>query len=234
MNNFNKYFDHTLLKANATEADIATLCREACENDFASVCVNGCFVKFASEKIKILNRSFGSTVRVCAVTGFPLGASSTAVKVFEADRAITDGASEIDVVMNIGDAISSNWDSIENELKTIAEICHDGGAILKVILETCLLTDEEIREACARAAIAGADFVKTSTGFATPAEGIPSGATANHVSIMKESSGSKVRVKASGGIRTLESALKLIDAGADRLGCSASVSIMNEYRAKGL
>lgn len=229
MKDFNKYFDHTLLKPNATEAEISALCQEACEYDFASVCVNGCFVKKAFELTRTMNRRLGSTVKVCAVVGFPLGASASSVKVFEADRAIADGASEIDVVMNIGQAVSGKWDPIEREFKTIAEICHDGNAILKVILETCLLDDEQIAEACARATMAGADFVKTSTGFAASPEGIPLGATVHHVKLMRKSSGGKVCIKASGGIRTLHKALSLIDAGADRLGCSASAGIYREY-----
>lgn len=234
MKNFNKYFDHTLLRPDATEGDIAILCEEACQYDFASVCVNGCFVREAYRLTRSLNRSLGSTVKVCAVAGFPLGASATSVKVFEADRAVGDGASEIDVVMNVGEALTGRWDSVENEIRTIAEICHDGDAILKVILETCLLDDTQIAEACARATMAGADFVKTSTGFATPPEGIFSGATVHHVKLMRKSSGGKVCIKASGGIRSLHKALSLIDAGADRLGCSSSVSIMREYEASKL
>ncbi len=219
MKPFQKYFDHTLLKADASEEQIRALLAEAAEYDFASVCVNSCYVKTASEYLA------DSDVKVAAVAGFPLGAMSSEAKAAEAAFAVADGADEIDMVMNIGAAKDGRWDDVRHEIRLLAEVCHtaEKPALLKVILETCLLTEDEIVTACRAAEEAGADFVKTSTGFST------GGATAEHVRLMRKTVGPSVQVKASGGIRTLKDARAMIDAGADRLGCSASVSIMKEY-----
>lgn len=233
---FNKYFDHTLLRPDATEAEIRTLLGQAAEEDFAAVCVNGCFVRPAAEYLADRN------VNVATVVGFPLGAMARDAKAEEARIALSDGADEIDMVMNISAAKDGRWDYILNEIHLLAQICHlkapGKGAVfgrtiagepfrpafLKVILETCLLTDEEIVQACRMAKRAGADFVKTSTGFSTE------GASVHAVRLMKETVGNDLKIKASGGIRTLEDAMKMIEAGADRLGCSASIRIMDEYR----
>lgn len=230
---FNKYFDHTLLKADATSAQLIRLFEEAAEYQFASVCVNSCHVTMAKEYLS----QAAPGVKVTSVVGFPLGASSTAAKIFEAERALNDGADEIDMVINIGAAREGNWDFVLEEIKLIADLCHDTQtaidthAILKVIIETCLLTDEEISEACCAAKGGGADFVKTSTGFAVPSGDRPAGATVHDVEIMKKAVGDILRIKASGGIRTLKDAKALIAAGADRLGCSASAAIMEEYKS---
>ena len=223
MKDFNKYFDHTLLKPEATTQDILRIVTEAVQYDFAAVCVNGSYVRAVRRFID----GAGADVKVAAVCGFPLGAMATNAKAYEAQLALEDGAGEIDLVMNIGQAKAGNWDYIEQEVEAIAEMCHEDGALLKLIIETCLLTDEEIVKACRCAVNAGADFVKTSTGFSS------GGATAEAVRLMKETVGGRALVKASGGIRTLADARAMIDAGADRLGCSASVSIMEEYRTVG-
>lgn len=212
MKELNKYFDHTLLKPEATEAQIDKLCEEAKEYSFYSVCVNSCYVSRVSENLK------GSDVKIAAVVGFPLGAMSTKAKAFEAAEATADGADEIDMVINVGMLKDRRYDDVRADIKAIA----DSSKSLKVILETCLLTDDEIVKACELSEEAGADFVKTSTGFST------GGATEHHVSLMKKTVGDRLKVKASGGIRTLETTLKMINAGADRIGASASVNIMNE------
>lgn len=212
MKELNKYFDHTLLKPEATEAQIDKLCEEAKEYSFYSVCVNSCYVSRVSENLK------GSDVKIAAVVGFPLGAMSTKAKAFEAAEATADGADEIDMVINVGMLKDKRYDDVRADIKAVA----DSSKSLKVILETCLLTDDEIVKACELSEEAGADFVKTSTGFST------GGATEHHVSLMKKTVGDRLKVKASGGIRTLETTLKMINAGADRIGASASVNIMNE------
>ena len=217
MKPFNKYFDHTLLKADASETQILDLCRQAMEHDFASVCVNGCNVALCADTLA------DSSVKVAAVVGFPLGAMSTAAKVFEASQAINDGASEIDTVINIGHLKEGKYSRIASELKQLADLCHSNGAFLKVIIETCLLTDEEKVAACELVTDSGADFIKTSTGFIT------GGATEEDVKLMAANIGPDVKIKASGGIRTLDDANRFIKAGASRLGCSASVAIMAEY-----
>lgn len=235
MEKFSKYFDHTLLKPDATSQQILKLLSEAVSLDTAAVCVNGCNVRSARRFID----AAGSQVKVAAVAGFPLGAMSTNAKAYEVQLALEDGAHEIDLVMNIGQAKAGNWAYIEDEVFAIAEMCHEDGTLLKLIIETCLLTDDEIVQACRSARIAGADFVKTSTGFST------GGATAHHVQLMKQTvSGpltgldgapvSAIKVKASGGIRTLEDALAMIEAGADRLGCSATADILAEYEKQNL
>ena len=222
MKPLNKYFDHTLLKPDATEVQIMRLLSEAAAYEFASVCVNGSFVSAAAEYLQ------ETDVKVACVVGFPLGAQTADAKVAEARIAIADGADEIDMVINIGAAKDGRWDYIRYEIHLLAQLCHeakakDGGPVLlKVILETCLLTDDEIVLACQMAKRAEADFVKTSTGFST------GGATTHHVELMRKTVGDDLQIKASGGIRTLADAQAMIDAGADRLGCSASVQIMEE------
>lgn len=220
MKKFNKYFDHTLLKPESTQADIKKLCKEAAEYDFASVCINSCYVKTAAENLK------NTHVKITSVAGFPLGAMTTEAKAFEIENALSDGANEIDIVINIGALKDCRYDYIENELSMLSDLCHKQNAQIKVILETCLLSNDEIIKACEIASSTGVDFVKTSTGFS---EG---GAYPHHVELMAKSSSDNVKVKASGGIKTLEDALKMIEAGADRLGCSASVSIMKDYLNK--
>ncbi len=214
----NKYIDHTLLKADATSAQITELCKEAKEYDFASVCVNTCYVPLASSLLK------DSDVKVCCVVGFPLGAMSSSAKAFETKQAIEDGAQEIDMVIKIGAAKEGDWQSVEDDIRTVKEAC--GTTLLKVIIETCLLTDEEKVQACKAAVNAGAEFVKTSTGFST------AGATIADVALMKQTVGDKAKVKAAGGIRSLKDAQAMIEAGADRLGCSAGIKIMEELRAQ--
>ena len=221
----NRYFDHTLLKAEATEEQIDELLRQAAEYDFAAVCVNGRFVRRAAEALA------ETDVSTATVVGFPLGAMASAAKAEEARIAIADGADEIDMVIPIGAAKAGRWDQVEEEIALLARVCHEaegkaGPVLLKVILETCLLDDEEIILACQTCRVAGADFVKTSTGFST------GGATAAALSLMKKTVGDTMKIKASGGIRTLSDALTMIEAGADRLGCSASVKIMEEYRSR--
>lgn len=212
----NKYIDHTLLKPEATSKDIIKLCREAVDHDFYSVCVNSSYVSLAKECLK------GSSVKVAAVCGFPLGMMETSSKAYEADMSMMQGADEIDMVINIGRLKDKDYDYISEEIATVAEIVHDYDGILKVIIETCMLTDDEKVKACQLAVSANADFVKTSTGFST------GGATVADVKLMKETVGSLAKVKASGGIRDKETALAMIEAGAGRLGLSASIKIINE------
>ena len=207
-----KYFDHTILKAEATETQVAKICDEALANDFASVCVNQYYTRFVAEKLK------GSDVKVCTVVGFPLGMSDTGVKAFETKAAIEDGAQEIDMVINVGALKDKKYDYVKNDIHTLKEVC-GSDIVLKVIIETCLLTDEEKVKACELAKEAGADFVKTSTGFST------GGAKAEDVALMRKTVGDDMGVKASGGIHTAEEAQAMIDAGASRLGTSASIAI---------
>lgn len=229
MNNgrpFNTYFDHTLLKPDATGEDIKRLCDEAKKHSFYSVCVNSCYVSLAHEELR------GSGIKVTSVVGFPLGMMKSSAKAYETDKACEDGAEEIDMVINVGALKSGDYAYVQDDIAAVASMCYEHDAILKVIIETCLLTDEEIVQACKIAERAGADFVKTSTGFATLPAGSgkeTNGATVHDVKLMRESVSSNIRIKASGGIHTLADALALIDAGAGRLGCSASVSIMEEY-----
>lgn len=212
MNNIASYIDHTMLAPQATVSQIRKLCEEAVKYHFASVCVNSCHVALCAELLK------GTGVNVCTVVGFPLGAMSTKAKAFEAECAVADGAVEIDMVINVGALKDENWTFVEDDIRTVKKAC--GGKLLKVILETCLLTDDEIVRACQLSEAAGADYVKTSTGFSK------GGATAEAVSLMRKTVGDRLGVKASGGIRDRESALKMIEAGASRLGCSAGVKIM--------
>ena len=208
----NSYIDHTLLKADANKEQILALIDEAKKYEFASVCVNPTWVKTAAELLK------DSSVKVCTVIGFPLGATTSAVKAFEAKDAIANGADEVDMVINIGWVKDGRYDLVEEEIRCIKAAC--GDKILKVIIETCLLTDEEKGEACQLAKLAGADFVKTSTGFST------GGATIEDIELMRETVGPTMGVKASGGARTLEAAQAFIKAGATRIGTSSGVAIM--------
>ena len=212
MNNIASYIDHTMLAPQATVSQIRKLCEEAVKYHFASVCVNSCHVALCAELLK------GTGVNVCTVVGFPLGAMSTKAKAFEAECAVADGAVEIDMVINVGALKDENWTFVEDDIRAVKKAC--GGKLLKVILETCLLTDDEIVRACQLSEAAGADYVKTSTGFSK------GGATAEAVSLMRKTVGDRLGVKASGGIRDRESALKMFEAGASRLGCSAGVKIM--------
>ena len=215
-----KYIDHTLLKADARKEDIEKLCSEAFHNGFASVCVNSCWVPLASELLA------GTDVKVCTVVGFPLGAASGKAKAAEAAEAAKQGAVEIDMVMNIGMLKSGMLDDAKEDIQEVRDAVK--GKTLKVIIETCLLTDEEKREACRLAAEAGADFVKTSTGFST------GGATVHDVELMKEAVAPYgLKVKASGGIRNYRDAKAMIDAGADRIGASAGIVIVKEENAEG-
>ena len=211
-----KYIDHTLLKATATRDDILKLCTEANEYKFASVCVNPVNVSLAA---KLLAES---GVKVCTVIGFPLGANSPAVKAYETTVAIQDGADEVDMVINIGAAKAHMWDEVYADIKAVVDAAN--GVLVKVIIETCYLTDEEKVEACKAAVKAGADFVKTSTGFGT------GGATAYDVKLMKDTVKDNAQVKASGGVRNKEQFEEMIAAGATRIGCSAGVAIMEGYK----
>lgn len=212
----NQYFDHTLLKPDATETQIETLCSQAKTYGFYSVCVNSSYVPLAASLLS------ESDVKVAAVVGFPLGACTTGCKAFETEEACKAGAREIDMVLNVGMLKSGNADYVRADIAAVTAAAAACDAKVKVILETCLLTDEEIVLACKLAQQAGAAFVKTSTGFNS------GGATAHHVRLMKETVGDTMKVKASGGIRTYADVKKMIAAGADRIGASASVSIMEE------
>lgn len=210
--NIASYIDHTILAADATEEKVAKLCREASQWKFASVCVNTCWTKFCAEKLK------GTGVNVCVVVGFPLGAMSTEAKAFEAKKAVEDGATEVDMVINIGWLKDHKDALVEEDIRQVKKAC--GKAHLKVIIEACLLTDEEKVRACKLSVAAGADFVKTSTGFSK------GGATVEDVALMRKTVGPDTGVKAAGGIRDYETAKKMIEAGADRLGCSAGIAIV--------
>ena len=208
----NKYIDHTVLKATANKEDIKTLCEEGREYNFYSVCVNGCYVNDAKNYLE------GTDVKVAAVVGFPLGAMTTTSKVFEAKEAIENGASEIDMVINVAKLKDQEYDYVREEIRQIKEVI--GENVLKVIIETCYLTNEEKVKACELALAAKADFVKTSTGFGT------GGATFEDVKLMKETVGNNAKVKASGGVKDKETAEKYIELGADRLGTSSGIAIM--------
>ena len=208
----NKYIDHTILKATASSVDVQKLCAEAIEHEFYSVCVNGCYVADAKHLLQ------GTDVKVAAVVGFPLGAMTTAAKVFEAKEAVENGASEIDMVINIAKLKDGEFEFVENEIRQIKEAIGDN--VLKVIIETCYLTDEEKVKACELSLAAKADFVKTSTGFGT------GGATYEDVKLMKSVVGDNAKVKASGGVRDKETAQKYVDLGAERLGTSSGIDIV--------
>lgn len=216
--NYAGMIDHTLLKPEATKAQVKKLCEEAVEYGFHSVCVNSSFVYYCAELLK------GSDVKVCTVIGFPLGAMSTAGKAAEARAAVDDGADELDMVLHVGMIKSGDWEYVKQDIASVVEAA-GGQALVKVILETCLLTDGEKEKACRICVEAGADFVKTSTGFST------GGATAEDVALMRKTVGDKAGVKASGGIRTLADVKVMTEAGADRIGASAGVAIVEEYNA---
>lgn len=211
--NINKLIDHTALKPNTNKESILKLIAEAKTYDFASVCVNPCWVALAHQELK------NTDVKVCTVIGFPLGANTTEVKVFETKDAIEKGAQEIDMVINIAMLKDKEYDYVENEIHQIVEAAKDK-AIVKVIIETCLLTDEEKIKACEFSQKAGADFVKTSTGFST------GGATVHDIALMRKTVGAEMGVKASGGVHTHEEALAMVEAGATRIGASAGVKLL--------
>jgi deoxyribose-phosphate aldolase len=213
---FASLIDHTLLKPEASREDIRKLCQEAVRFGFASVCINPWNVPLAAESVR------GTKVRVCTVIGFPLGAALPQVKIHEAEEAIKLGAQEVDMVLNIGALKSGQDDVVESDIRGVVEVAHRGGAICKVIFETSLLTIEEKVRAALASKNAGADFVKTSTGFST------GGATAEDVALMRAVVGSEIGVKASGGVRTFDDLKKMICAGATRIGASASVKIMEQ------
>lgn len=212
----NKLIDHTLLKPDAKEEDIKRLCAEAREYDFMSVCVNPGYVSLASKELK------GSDVKVCTVIGFPLGANTVETKCFEATDAVNNGAEEVDMVINISKAKDHDYDYLEDEIRRIKAACK--GRLLKVIIESCLLSDDEIVNVCKAAKKAGADFVKTSTGFSK------FGATTHAVSLMRQTVGSDLGVKASGGVHNYQELLDMVNAGASRIGASAGVAIMKEVK----
>jgi deoxyribose-phosphate aldolase len=211
--------DHTILKPEATAEDVRKLCREAVRFSFASVCVNPYWVPLVAAELK------GSPVKVCTVVGFPLGANSTEIKVAETVTAIRVGAQEIDMVINIGELRGGNYDVVRGDIQAVVEVAHRGGAIVKVIIETALLDDNQKLMACSLAKFAKADFVKTSTGFSTH------GATAHDVALMRMAVGPDMGVKASGGIRTLDDLRTMAAAGASRIGASASVKIVESTAA---
>ena len=210
--------DHTLLKAEATRDQIVQLCAEAREHGFATVCVNPTWVPLCAEELR------GSETRVCTVVGFPLGATLPEVKAFETARTVAEGACEVDMVLNIGALKSGDYRLGQKDVAGVVEAGHGGGAIVKVIIEAALLTDDEKVKACVISKAAGADFVKTSTGFG------PGGATAADVALMRRVVGPEMGVKAAGGVRDLKSAQAMLDAGADRIGASVGVKIVQESR----
>ena len=209
----NKYIDHTLLKSVATKAEIETLCKEAIAHDFMSVCVNASRVALCREFLE------GSGVKICTVVGFPLGATTTATKVFEAEEAIINGATEIDMVISVGALKSGDLDYVKADITAVNKAVQGKGALLKIIIETCLLTDEEKVKVCTICKEIGVDFVKTSTGFST------GGATVEDVTLMRKTVGADIGVKASGGVKNADDAQKMIAAGANRLGTSSGVLI---------
>ena len=212
--NYNKMIDHTVLKADTPLEKVKRICDEAMEYGFASVCINPCHVAYCADYLK------DSDVNVCTVIGFPLGANTSAVKAFETKDAIANGADEIDMVMNIGALKDKNYDLVRDDVKAVVEAAN--GTLVKVILETCLLTEDEIKKACELCVEAKADYVKTSTGFSTR------GATIEDVRIMKEAVHGKAKVKAAGGVRTPEDMVKIVAAGADRIGTSAGCSLVKK------
>lgn len=212
MKNINRLIDHTLLKPDAKQEEIEKLCAEAIKYHFMSVCVNPCNVNLCAKLLK------GSDVKVCTVIGFPLGANISKTKIEETKYCLENGASEIDMVINIGRLKDKDYDYVENEIREIKNVCKDN--ILKVILETCLLSDEEIVKACQLSQNAGADFVKTSTGFSK------GGATTHAVKLMRETVKDALGVKASGGIHSYEEAMAMVEAGANRIGASSGIKIV--------
>jgi deoxyribose-phosphate aldolase len=216
-----RLIDHTLLRPEATRVDILAHCREALQNNFASVCVNAYWVPLVAAELA------GSEVKVCTVVGFPFGATSTEAKVCETEAALRDGAHEIDMVQNVGALRGGDNHAVQADIAAVVEAAHRGGAIVKVILETALLDDDQKTTACLLAKRANADFVKTSTGFG------PSGATVHDVELMRRAVGPAMGVKASGGIRTLDDLKKMVAAGATRIGASASVKIVEAAAESG-
>jgi len=214
-----RMIDHTLLKPDATQKEIEKLCAEAKQYRFASVCINPSNVKLCTKLLR------DTDVKVCTVIGFPLGATSSAAKAFETERAIKDGAREVDMVINVGMLKSAEYEYVEEDILLVVSAAHSSGVLTKVIIETGLLTDEEKVKACMLAKHAGADFVKTSTGF------VKGGATAGDIALMRKVVGPELGVKASGGVRSQEDALALIASGADRIGASASVKIVTGEKA---
>ncbi len=210
----NKYIDHTILKANATRAQVEKLCDEAAEHEFASVCVNSCWVPLCAERLT------GTGVNVCTVIGFPLGAMSTAGKAAEAAAAVADGADELDMVINVGWLVAGEDDLVRDDIAAVVAAAK--GRCVKVIIETCLLDDEQKVRACGLSVEAGATFVKTSTGFST------GGATVHDVALMAKTVAGRCKVKASGGIHNAAEAQAMIDAGADRIGTSSGIAIVSE------
>ena len=208
----NKYIDHTILKAVATSEDVSKICNEAIKYNFASVCINPCYVSLAKKLLE------GSDVAVCTVIGFPLGANTIEIKQAETMDAVNNGADEIDMVINVGKAKEHDYDYVTEEIQAVVTAAC--GKLVKVIIETCYLTDEEKKEVCKCASIAGAHFVKTSTGFGT------GGATASDVALMRESILDTMSVKASGGIRNIDDLNAMVAAGANRIGASSGVAIM--------
>ncbi len=215
---FAKTIDHTILKPDAKYADIEKLCAEARENKFASCCINPFYVKMTNDLL------VNTGVMTCTVIGFPLGANTTKVKLFEAERAIADGANEIDMVINISELINYNYNYNFNEIKQIAELVHQSDALLKVIVETCLLDTKLKTEIAKIVSDSGADYIKTSTGFST------GGAITDDIILFKNAISPKLKIKASGGIRSLDFALELIKAGANRIGTSSGVKLVEEYK----
>ncbi|MEG2656794.1 MAG: deoxyribose-phosphate aldolase [Clostridium sp.] len=211
--NIRSMIDHTILKSSATKLEVIKICDEAKEYNFKSVCVNSCYTELVAKELK------DSDVLVCTVVGFPLGAMDTKSKAFETARAIELGSNEIDMVINVGALKDKDYDFVKNDIKEVVETSK-GKAIVKVILETCLLTEDEKIKACELSQEAGADFVKTSTGFST------GGATVEDITLMRRIVGPNMGVKASGGVRTTEDAMNVINAGATRIGASASISIV--------
>jgi len=210
--------DHTLLKPDATKQEVEQLCKESIQFNFASVCINPSYVKLAKEKVH------GSKVKVCTVIGFPLGATTTDSKVHEAEEAIRNGAQEVDMVINIGRLKSREYDFVENDIREVTGAAHSRNAIAKVIIETCLLSDDEKEKACILAKSAGADFVKTSTGFSK------GGATSADVALMRRVVGSGMGVKASGGVKNYDDAIRMVESGATRIGTSSGVKIILEAK----
>lgn len=210
--------DHTILKPDATTSMIETVCNEAIAYGFASVCINPCFVEFVSTLLK------GTNVKVCTVIGFPLGATTTRIKVLEASNAITNGAEELDIVLSIGSLVSGDISAVVDDLSTILSVAAVKKVTTKVIIETCLLNHSQKLAACAIITEVGADFIKTSTGFST------GGATIDDIKLLRANIGTKTKVKASGGIRDAKFALKLLKAGADRIGTSSGVKMIEELK----
>ncbi len=214
-----QYFDHTQLKPEATRAQVEKICDEAIQFGFFSVCVNPVHVKMVAEKLA------GSPVKVCSVVGFPLGTHTSIMKAMETQKAVEEGADEIDMVIHVGAMKEGATDYVEQDIRRVVEAA--GGKTVKVIIETCLLNEQEIVDVCLLARRAGAHFVKTSTGFAG------GGATAHDVALMKSTVGNELQVKASGGIKTLHDAQQMIEAGADRIGASAGIAILQEAKGGG-